>query len=130
MSYKFIAILSTFLIIYSASADELSERIRTGMSKAEVSNIMESAPVSEECTTVLSISRCILVYKRGFLTPTTYTVTTVADKVVSVTVRTGKFLGVVSRSSRRDLHPYAASLRNVDVMDASLPTGSQSGAWR
>ncbi len=75
-------------------ADELSDKIKTGMSKIEVSSVVGVGPESEECTSVLGVSKCTLTYKKGFISKTIYSVTTVADKVVSITVQTGKILGL------------------------------------
>lgn len=78
----------------NAFADEISDKIKTGMSKVEVSNLVGAEPESEECTSVLGVSKCTLTYKKGFISKTIYSITTVADKVVSITVQTGKILGL------------------------------------
>lgn len=84
-----------FLIfLNTAYADEISEKIKTGMSKVEVSHVMGAEPISEDCTSVIGLSKCTLIWRTGFLSKTEYTVTTVADKVVSVAVKTVKILGL------------------------------------
>jgi hypothetical protein len=91
MKYLIIAFLLNSGISF---ADQVSERIKTGMSKVEVSNIIGSQPESEVCTSILGVSTCTLTWKTGFISKTEYVITTVADKVVSVTVKTGKILGL------------------------------------
>lgn len=91
-----IAIIAVTLFMNSshAYADDISDKIKTGMSKVEVSHVVGAEPESEECTSVLGISKCTLTYKRGFISKTIYSVTTVADKVVSITVQTKKIFGL------------------------------------
>ena len=75
-------------------ADELSDSIKVGMNKLEVSGILGGNPDAEECTTILAVSKCSLVWKKGLISKTIYTVTTVADRVVAVSVQSGKSLGL------------------------------------
>lgn len=84
-----------FLVFLNfAHADTISDQIKTGMSKVEVSHIMGAEPISEDCTSVMGLSKCTLIWKTGFFSKTEYAVTTVADKVISVTVKTVKILGL------------------------------------
>lgn len=94
MNSKSIVAIFLLAISFSAFSDEISDRIKTGMSKIEISNVVGAEPESEECTSVLGVSKCTLTYKKGFVSKTIYSVTTVADKVVSITVQTGKILGI------------------------------------
>jgi hypothetical protein len=87
MNQRIAIFISTLLIALPASADELSEKIKVGMSKVEVSHVMGEDPSHEKCTKTLGVSGCKLTYKKGFFTKTIYEVTTVADKVVSVAVQ-------------------------------------------
>lgn len=88
-------LLSIIAVTFSifAHADDLSNRISTGMNKSEVAFIMGGAPDSEECTTALGIQKCSLIWKKGLLSKTIYSVTTIADKVVSVSVQSGTITG-------------------------------------
>lgn len=75
-------------------ADDLSNRVKVGMNKSEVASVFGENPDGEDCTTILAVSKCSLVWKKGLISKTTYTVTTVADRVVAVSVQSGKILGL------------------------------------
>lgn len=94
MNSKIIYAIFLLTISLSAFSDETSEKIKTGMSKIEVSSIIGAEPDSEDCTSFLGVSKCTLTYKNGFISKKIYSVTTMADKVVSVTVQTGKLFGI------------------------------------
>lgn len=84
LSYLLFALLFSALV----TADELSDRIKTGMDKSEVLRILGDKPTSEECSTLAGASMCTLIWKRGFVQKTVYTVTFVLDKTVTVSVKT------------------------------------------
>lgn len=89
-----ILLINSSIYFCVARADELSEKISTGMSKAEAAAIFGSSPDSEECSTIIGITKCNLVWKKGFIFPTIYSVVTVADKTLSVDVKKGKLFGL------------------------------------
>lgn len=91
---KVILSITALFCMTSAYADELSDSIKVGMNKLEVSGILGGSPDAEECTTILAVSKCSLVWKKGLISKTIYTVTTVADRVVAVSVQSGKILGL------------------------------------
>lgn len=78
---------------YNAYADDLSNRISTGMNKSEVAFILGGSPDSEDCTTTLGVQKCNLIWKKGIVSRTIYTVTTIADKVISVNTQSAKLFG-------------------------------------
>lgn len=90
------AIIALFIVtFYSASfADDLSNRVKVGMSKSEIVSVFGENPDGEDCTAILTVSKCSLIWKKGLISKTTYTVTTVADRVVAVSVQSGKILGL------------------------------------
>ncbi len=91
---KYLAVLMfTFLFSPTIYADEIEEKIKTGMSKSEVINIFNSAPDTDECSNIAGLSKCSLVWKRGILTKSVYTITFVMDKVILVTRNNTKLLG-------------------------------------
>ncbi len=79
--------------LHNASfADDLSNRVKVGMNKSEVDSVFGENPDGEDCKTILTISKCSLVWNKGLLSKTTYTVTTLADIAIVVSGQTGKFM--------------------------------------
>ena len=93
MKFKLFLLTIIFLFTGFARADEISDQIKIGMSKSEVSQIFGGSPDSEECTTIATLTKCTTVWKKGIISKSTYTVTFVVDKVVSVTVSNSKLFG-------------------------------------
>ena len=83
-----------FSFVNPSFADELSNQITVGMTKAEVTVVMGATPNSEDCTTTLGVQKCNLTWKKGFWSKTSYAVVTVADRVISVSTQTTKLLGI------------------------------------
>lgn len=89
---SFVYIIALTFSIFSY-ADDLSNRISTGMNKSEVAFIMGGSPDSEDCTITLGVQKCNLIWKKGIVSKTIYTVTTIADKVISVNTQSAKLFG-------------------------------------
>ncbi|MBP7478419.1 MAG: hypothetical protein KA797_07845 [Chitinophagales bacterium] len=93
MKFKFLLLAIIISLTTFSHADEISDQVKVGMSKSEVTQIFGSTPDSEECTTIATLSKCTTVWKKGIISKSTYTITFVLDKVVSVTVNNIKLLG-------------------------------------
>lgn len=75
-------------------ADTLSNKIQAGLTRDAVVALMEAPPDQEACKTVWVVQSCLLVWKRGVLTRTTYEVLLVANRVVSITTKIDKLLPI------------------------------------
>lgn len=94
MLNKILIVLCIATLSGKSFADDLSDRVKVGMNKSEVSSVFGENPDGEDCTTILAVSKCSLIWKKGLISKTIYTVTTVADKVVAVSVQSGKIFGL------------------------------------
>lgn len=89
-------LLLTFFIatLSSASfADELTDKIKVGATKAEVVSIMGSEPYDSDCSSTVGVKSCKYFWKRATFDRNSfsanfYDVTLIADRVISTNVLT------------------------------------------
>lgn len=83
-----ILFLSFFVFSQTASAEDLTDRIKVGATQAEIVALMGERPYDTNCSTTLGVKSCKLSWKKATFDKnsfiaTFYEITLIADHVIS-----------------------------------------------